>query len=875
MKASSNYGLDRFVGRLRELAVLGEWVGRGERLVTVVGPPGMGKTRLVAEFLGQSSERRPDFARWYCLCDLSAVEDVRAIVPAIAHELALEAFEGRTKPETALGRSLSAKGRGLLVLDNVEHVADDLARSIVGWLEAAPELRVVATSRERLRVAEEACLELGPLSLPDEFGWAASDAVSLFVERARLQDPTFSMDAGDARIVAELVTVLDGIPLAIELAAARIGIMSADELRRRIALGIDVLSRASRSMSPRQATLRGAVQWSWDLLSPVEQDVLARCSVFRGSFRLNAAEEVLRGSHVGQTVLDLLHSLKDKSLVRVQRGSEGVRFELCFGVREFARERLVRSGMEEDAKARHARGYLALAVAAAAELDQSGRSELVYALARDREDLLAAYEHLDDSASDLEHVVGAIVALKPVLLSSGPIDQFLEMIERCLARCALESVPAAIHARVLHARARALHLSGSLEAAEHDFDAAMALLSADSDRWERAALLVDAGMLHHQRRSLDRARDHYTRALDLYEGGGAIRQQARVLGNIGAVHHDQREFDVASQYYRRALHLLRRAEEPRLEGNILANLGLLALEDGCCDEAEAYLSRAEAVLKCAADRRLLGIVRGNRGALALERGELQSARELLGLAIRDLAEFGDAASHALCLARHAAVEAVLSDANDWSTHSFAAERLIDADDDPLTHAAVRLYVALAELASVDPPSTEVLERVRARMDAARRPRPDSGSSLADLSDDVRAALRLLECRLARIEPLSESLRGVPEDSLVIGPEGTWFRPPRGLSQSLRSHGPVRRILLALSARACGDAREALSLDELREIGWPGEKIKAEAATNRVHVALAELRRRGLKALIVRVAKGYALSEGLTIHRSAAPLPEQR
>jgi hypothetical protein len=204
----------------------------------------------------------------------------------------------------------------------------------------------------------------------------------------------------------------------------------------------------------------------------------------------------------------------------------------------------------------------------------------------------------------------------------------------------------------------------------------------------------------------------------------------------------------------------------------------------------------------------------------------------------------------------------------------AAERLIDPDEDPLTLAAVRLYAALAELASATPPSGDTLQRVRARVAAVREPRSDSGLSLADLSDDVRAALRLLERRLARIEPLSGSLQGVPEDALVVGPEATWFRPPGGVSQSLGSHGPVRRILLALSAGS-RESRETagLSLDELREIGWPGEKIQPEAAANRVHVALAELRRRGLKAYIVRLSKGYALSDRVKIHRSEVPFPE--
>ncbi len=877
MPASSSQRADRLVGRDEELATLREWLGRGERLVTIVGPPGVGKTRLAAELLRQLESARSSERFWTCFCDLSELTDRRGLAVAVSNELGIEPDRAkrRSSPDAALVRALSSRGKGVLVLDNVEQLAAFTADDVTAWLSGAPELVVVSTSRERLRAAGEVCLDLGPLRLPsDDESAPGSDAVTLFVERARLHDPEFSVDAGNAQAVRALVSHLDGLPLAIELAAARVGVMSVDELRRRTSSDIDVLSRGVRSTSSRQSSLRGAIQWSWDLLSAVEQDVLSRCSVFRGGFGLRAAEAVLDDPTRNVEVVDVLHALRDKSLVRVKKDTGEPRFDVCFGVREFAFERLIRAGHEKETRSRHASTYLGLAASARSELERSGRSDDAHALARDRDNLTSAYEYLaSEPGAEAARVLAAIVALEPIFLSRGPVERLLELVEDYMARPDARSASASMVSRGLQARARALQLSASLDAAEQDFDAALALLRDDADRWQKASLLVDAGVLHHQRRHLDQARDCYTEALDLYESGGSPRQQARVLGNVGALHHDQRQFEMAETYYRRALHLLHRAEEPRLEGNILANLGLLSSESGRFDEADACLRRAEAVLVTSSDRRLLGIVRGNRGALALEKGELLKARELLGLAIRDLAEFGDSSSQALCLARNAAVEAALSDGSEWWTHSFAVERLIDANEDPLTLAAVRLYVALAELASVTPPTTDTLQRVHARIAAVRKRRADSGSSLAELSDDVRAALRLLERRLARIEPLSETLREFPEDTLVIGPDSAWFRPPGGVSQSLGAHGPVRRILLALSARAADAEPRGLSLDELREIGWPGEKIRPEAAANRVHVALAELRRRGLKAFIVRLPKGYALSDRVPIRRSDAPYPD--
>lgn len=875
MNERSIPGRDGFVGRGRELHELASCLERGARLVTIVGSPGIGKTRLVQEFLRRLDAERTSEIRWHRFCDLSELRDPRELTSSVARQIGLEPATRKSRRSVAavVTRALAARGRGILVLDNVEQIAGPVVQVIDEWHEAAPELVVLCTSRERLRAPGEVCLEVGSLGLPSTSSPDECEAVTLFVERARSHHSTFSLSSGAARTVADLVTLLDGVPLAIELAAARVGVMNVDELLRRVSTDIDVLSRGVRSASRRQSTLRSAVEWSWDLLSPLERDVLSRCSVFRGGFGLVAAEQVLRDVCTTHPVLDVLHALRDKSLVRVTE--EGPpRFSLSFGIREIAAERLASAALEDETRNRHAKAYRALAAAARAELERTGCSDSALALERDRDNLMAAYEYVEGQSERASpgDVLDAIVALAPILLAQGPIDRLLELVEAYLARSDARSVDPALYARCLQARARALQLSASLDAAERDFETALALMPPDADRWQMAALLVDAGVLHHQRRHLERARDCYTRALDLYEQNGSVRQRARVLGDIGALHHDQRQFDVAETYYRRALRLLSRVDEPRLGGNILANLGLLASEAGRLGEADACLERAEATLASSSDRRLLGVVRGNRGALAFERGELEQARHLLGLAIRDLSEFGDSTSEALCLARHAAVEATLSGTGDWWKQAFAAEQLIDGDEDPLTLITVRLYAAVAELASLTPPSSEPLRRAKMLVEAARQPRHDTGSSLADLSDDARAALRLLERRLSHIEPLSAALISIPEDALVVGPDATWFRPPGGVSQALGAHGPIRRILLALSARHGDALHHGFGLEELREIGWPGEKIQTDSAANRVHVALAELRRRGLKAFIVRLSRGYALSDRLTVVRSDVPFP---
>jgi predicted ATPase/Tfp pilus assembly protein PilF len=877
MTGAANHLTDRFVGRRSELATLGAWFADGERLVTIVGPPGIGKTRLAVEYLRMLEARQgPDF-EWLRFCDLGEARDARDVYGAVENALGVvpRRRKAHSAAMTTLALALNSRGAGLLVLDNVEQIGDTIARTAIDWLHGSPQLRILFTSRERLRAAGETCLELGPLELPTGAPLGDSDAMTLFIERARHHEPSFQVTRENEHVVADLLRALDGIPLAIELAAARVSVMNAEELRRRVAVGIDCLSRGTRSAPSRQSTLRSAVQWSWDLLSDVERDVLSRCSVFRGGFTLAAAEAVFHDAGASQSVLDTLHGLRDKSMLRVTMGVAETRFNLFFGVREFAAEQLASSGREDEIRKLHAQTYLALASAIRAEMDRSGNSKGIHELVQEHDNLIAAHEYLAaaPTSATVEQILTSIIALEPVLLTRGPVEELLDLVERFLARSDSTSIRPAMYARALNAHASALQLSGALDAAESAYERAINTMPRDGDVWQRAALLVDAGVLQHRRRHLERAHGLYTEALALYEAHGSVRQQARVLGDIGAVHHDRRRFQDAESFYRRALHLLRRAEDSRLEGNLLANLGLLAAEEGRFEEAEASLARAETALELAGDRRLLGIVRGNLGALALERGELEKARERLLIAIRNLSEFGDLPSQALCLARHAAVEAALSASNEWQAHSYAAERLLDAEDDPLTLMAVRLYLALADLVSGSP-TTDKLRRVRELVASACTENTREGQSLADLSDDVRAAIRLLEKQLNLAEPLAEYLREAPEDALVVGPDGTWFRPPGGVSQSLGSHGPVRRILLALASLSAREAESGLDIEELREIGWPGERMQPEAAANRVHVALAELRRRGLKRFILRRPNGYALAEALPIHRSETPYPER-
>ena len=271
---------DAFVGRIAELQALAQELDAGARLVTVVGPAGTGKTRLACRYgrawLG-------DWPGGVYFCDLSEARSVDGVFFAVA--MALEVPLGKGDPGVQIGHVIASRGRCLVILDNFEQITEHAQATVGHWLDRAANAAFVVTSRERLHLAGEAIFPIEPLPL-------ASDALELFAARARAQRPDFVLNDANRAAVAEVVRLLDGLPLAIELAAARVRIFSPAQLVERMRDRFRLLAGA-RGAAARQATLKAAIDWSWDLLAPWEQAALGQCSVFEGGFTLEAAEAVL------------------------------------------------------------------------------------------------------------------------------------------------------------------------------------------------------------------------------------------------------------------------------------------------------------------------------------------------------------------------------------------------------------------------------------------------------------------------------------------------------------------------------------------------------------------------------------------------------
>jgi predicted ATPase len=353
------------VGRAEAVAEVADRLTR-HRLVTLTGPGGAGKTRLAGQVASQAGAR---FADGVWLAELAAVTDPAQVAAAVGAALGIRHLPAEAAAD-ALARAV-ARRQLLLVLDNCEHVIGAAAELCARLLLAADDVRILATSREPLRIAGEARYRLGSLALPpsgDPAAAAECEAVTLFADRARQADPGFTLDADTVATVARLVTRLDGLPLAIELAAAKVRVMSAEEIDRRLEDRFALLRGGDRSAPDRHQALLTVIEWSWNLLSPAEQRALRRLALFHDGFTLEAAEAVL-----AEDAVDAVRGLVDQSLLTIRETPGGLRYRMLETVREYGQLQLARAGEEAGARAvqrRWAVGYVGAQQARVASASQ-------------------------------------------------------------------------------------------------------------------------------------------------------------------------------------------------------------------------------------------------------------------------------------------------------------------------------------------------------------------------------------------------------------------------------------------------------------------------------------------------------------------------
>jgi predicted ATPase/DNA-binding XRE family transcriptional regulator len=639
------------------------------RLLTLAGPPGIGKTRLSMHVAEQV---RPHFADGVRFVALAPIRDPALVIPALAQALGVAQRAGQT-PEDALSAALHAQ-QLLLVLDNFEQVAA-AAPQIAELLRAAPQVKALMTSRATLNVSGEHLYAVPPLALPDPFALPPLDdltcypSIQLFVERVRAVRPDFMLTAENAPIVAEICARLDGLPLAIELAAARCKLFTPQALRDRLRQpagsgALSVLVNGPHDLLAHQRTLRGTIDWSYELLSCKEQAVLMRLAVFAGGCDIEAAEAVcaeLRMKneewrktspeepflHSSFSILNLIESLLDKSLVRQTAGPDGQpRFTLLETIREYALDRLDTSGRLAAARRRHAAYYAALARAAAPRLRGTGQERWLQRLHADYHNLRAALEWLADH--DPEAGLRCAADLCQFWHMRSLLSEGRDWLARLLARCTADVCRLA-RAQALCAAGFLAYQQGDHPQAERLSAESLALHRALGDRQGAAAALMNLG-------SVAFCRADYPRAIALYDEGLALH---RALGDTGGVAHalrslaliakDQGDLDRATLLLEESLALYRQTGDTYGVARALFNLSTVAYWQGDYPRSGALAEQTAAICRELGDQMVLAYALDGIGMAAYKQGDLARAAQHLEESLRLLRALDEKAGMALAL----------------------------------------------------------------------------------------------------------------------------------------------------------------------------------------------------------------------------------
>lgn len=610
---------DPFFGRIDEIRSIGARARSGERLLVLKGPGGTGKTRLALAVARDLAADLPGGA-WFV--DLSEATTAAGLCSAVA--AAFQVALDRQDPVRQLGRAFAYRGRALFVLDNLEQAVDLVPETLCRWLELAPEATFLATSRLSLRVAGERLIPVDPL--PVEAG------VELFLDRAPRPPP-----ASERAAVAELVAALEGLPLAIELAAARTRLLPVRRIRERLRDRLRLLSDGDRDRPARQQSLSASLDASWELLPPWARDALAQLAVFDGGFTLEAAEGVLDlAAHPDAPwTVDVLAELIDASLLRTE--PDGERFRMLVVVQEWARGR---SGDEARAAAerRHGAYFAAFGTEEALRaLYRHGGVERQLTLLRELDNLVAACRRA------LVRGDGAVAARTCCaagdhLIVRGPLSTLVELAS---AVDALPDVPLPSRRRTALALATALLYGGRLEDAATAQARALALAEAEPSWFSQAALHGRIGWRLQLEGRVPESLEACARSMAVARAHPSPEVLLAALRETGGVHWLGGRLPEARAAYDEAIPLARGLGDVRSEAFCTGNLGLVLAYLGDGAGAVPHLRRAHDVLASIGDRRNQALLRLNLGLVLHEAARPREARDHYVQALDLLSEVGD------------------------------------------------------------------------------------------------------------------------------------------------------------------------------------------------------------------------------------------
>ncbi len=616
-----------FVGREREVSQARTLL-EGSRLLTVVGMGGIGKTRLTLHVAAQAMDDYPDGV-WFV--ELAPLNDARDVAQAVATVLNVKEETGRTVAE-ALATHVKTR-RALLVLDNCEHLlrgCSELARQL---LAAGANLKILASSREPLHVAGEATFPLAALAVPDLRApfeprvLAQNPAARLFIERAIAAHPAFEVTPKVATAIAAICHRLDGIPLALELAAARVRGLSVQQIADRLTDRFKLLRGGDPSMLPRQQTLRALMDWSYDLLSDGERSLLGQLSVFAGGWTIEATEAICDCGR--EDLVDLLTRLVDKSLVARVQHSE--RYHLLETVRQFAREHLVAAGVEPQVRGRHLAYCAALAERAKPGLMGPEQGEWLNRLDEEHENLLAAHDYASEVEGGAGPGLKLVSEIKLYWINRGYLELGMRLITEALARSGAQGRD--------FARCKGLFDAGQLQFVMRQFAQARVHLSESlsiarelGNTKAIATVLQSLGMARLGQGELKDARTLLEEALSLATEHGDKRELAAATNALAQLLRVEGRGSEARLLFERSVELASQQGDGESVASALLNLAMLAIDAHDVKAAATLLLRATQLGEESRSRRVGQSLLEVCGALAASNGQWGFAGTLQGAA---------------------------------------------------------------------------------------------------------------------------------------------------------------------------------------------------------------------------------------------------
>ncbi len=886
-----------FVGRDEELQALYRLYAEGTQLVSIVGPGGIGKTRLARQFARMNLAEYEQLGGGVWFCDLTDAKTLDDVLLVIAKNVGVP-LDGTREPlafATHIGRALGRRGRLLLVVDNFEQVAQH-AREVLGrFLEVAPDLRVLVTSRARLGLEGEGVLDLVPMR--------EEDALHLFETRARSAGANVSLEGNEGAATRDIVRQLECMPLAIELAAARTRVLPPQVLKNRLTSGLDVL----RGTGPdRHSTLRATVRWSWDLLSSEERGALAQCSVFHGGFTLEAAEAVLIVPE-GQSVVDTLDSLVAKSLLRVYETDDGEsRFGLFRIIREFAAERLSTMQNAVDVERKHSQYYVEVGTRWVDEMYGKDEVERFEQLRAELDNLRAIFQRSE--RNDPALATKAALLIEAALRLHGPFGPLGTLLDAAL-ETAKRANDTELEARVQLALTRCRTVQTQYEAAAQACERALEIA-------KDPLLLADAlglrGHIHRFKGRITEARQCFDRGLEVIEQNADdtarshawIGEKSVMVGRLATLVHGEGRIDEARALYEQSLALHAVAGRRRYEAVDLAHFGLLQQERGELGQARELLQRAIDTHRAISNRRGAGIVTGYLALNEHEQGHTVKAKALLDEALAVHRESSEPRFEGLVIVQQALLAFEDGDAHEAEALFLDALQVAEAGDDSLMSVFVNVSLAVVRsaagrrdaaraslaasmkvLAKGGGAWTEAIgglaitlglytpEEIRAERERLEwLQSPEDAKLDPPRMIEARFGMRLLRrAFMQHAAALGGDVRAPLDDkepTLELGPDIEWARPPGRPRIDLRRRRVLRRVLSRLVELRLEAPGKVITVEEALAAGWPGEVLGRDAAANRVRVAIATLRKLGLKDVVLTRGDCYFLDPAIAVFQAS-------